>query len=238
MKESTKQIRLWTVDFARGTAIVLMIVYHFLFDLNFLGIAQLDFQSPALVLFQRIIAVLFLGVVGISLAIGKQTLKQDAIRAAKLGLIALLITVATAIYPGKGIIVFGIIHFIAISVLLGHFFARFGKWNAAIGIAIVAIWAVLKGNLTGSLMLLPLGFPPTGFYTLDYYPVFPWFSLVLFGIAFASTGIIKKAQEKFAEPAKHSPSDRVRWMGRHSLAIYLLHQPIIFCILIAARYLL
>jgi uncharacterized membrane protein len=224
--------RIWTIDFLRGTAIVLMVIYHVVFDLQYLGISRFAMNDWPLLFMQRTIAILFLGLVGASLAIKKRTFIQDARRAGTIFLFAILITAATSIWPGDGAIVWGVLHFIALSIILGHFFVRLGKLNVLAGIGVLLLWAALSGKAAGSLLLLPFGFPPAGFYSYDYYPLLPWFSLVLFGIAAGSTGIFQRLDLKIRRPALANP---VCWIGRHSLAIYLLHQPIILLLLFFSR---
>jgi len=224
--------RLWAMDVLRGIAIVLMVIYHIIFDLYYLGITRFAMHDWPLFLWQRTIAMLFLGLVGASLVIKKRTFFEDAKRAGILFLFALLITVATSIWPGRGMIVWGVLHFIALSIVLGHFFVRFGKWNAVAGLGVIALWALTAGKIAGSHWLLPLGFAPAGFYSYDYYPLLPWFSLVLFGMAVASTGVFQKLDAKIRMPALVEP---LCWAGRHSLAIYLVHQPIILALIFLAR---
>jgi len=228
-----KSKRLWTIDFLRGAAIALMVGYHFVFDLHYLGIQRFAMHDWPLLLWQRTIAILFLGLVGASLVIKKRTLLEDARRAGAVFAFALLVTIATSIWPGKGMIVWGVLHFIALSILLGHFFVRFGKWNAVLGLGVIALWMLLAGNVAGGWLLLPLGFAPAGFYSYDYYPLLPWFSLVLFGMAVASTGVFQKLESALSKPSFANP---LCWAGRHSLAIYLLHQPIILGALFLAGF--
>jgi uncharacterized membrane protein len=225
--------RIWQIDALRGTAVVLMAAYHLFFDLNYLGILSLDVSSIFFVLFQRIIAVLFLGVVGISLAIGKKTFPENAKRAAFLAAVAAGITIATAVYPGYGAIYFGIIHFIAIAVFFGYFFREFGELNLLFSFAILAIWFVGKNTVSGSAFLIPFGFPPADFYTLDYFPLLPWFAVVLLGIWLGKTRFWGKIGSGKKEDAK-----KICWVGRHALAIYLMHQPVLLLFLTAAKILL
>ena len=222
--------RYWEVDALRGLAIVLMVAYHFFFDIGFLEIASIDLQDAPLLILQRTTAFLFLVLVGVSLALGKPDFKKTLNRAAKLGAIAILITIATSIYPGKGAIVFGIIHFIAVSVLLGYFFLSF-KWLTLLAaLGVLAAWILAGGFIQGSPYLIWLGFPPADFYTLDYYPLLPWFSLVLFGIFIGKTFFPLKnriAMSHLIEP--------LCFLGRNSLAIYLLHQPVLIVALSALK---
>jgi uncharacterized membrane protein len=65
-------------------------------------------------------------------------------------------------------------------------------------------------------------------YTLDYFPLLPWFGLVLLGIAIGD-GLYEGSSRKFRMPniTKYKPVKIFQWCGQHSLGLYLLHQPII-----------
>ncbi len=235
--------RLWQVDVTRGIAVALMIVYHFLFDLDFLDLARFDFSSGPLLLFQRLIAFLFLSLVGVSLVLARLrgvTLVQHLRRVAALAGVALLITAATFVYPGpqNGMIVFGIIHFIAVAVLLGWFFTRLPSWlNLAVGVGVLAAGFYLSTlSPAPHPWLLWFGLPPAGFFTLDYYPLIPWFGVVLVGIF---TG-------QAMDPFRRAFSDRkmphmlhsLNVLGKNALAVYLVHQPLLFGLLLGAKILL
>ena len=233
--------RLWEIDVTRGIAVALMIVYHFLFDLNFLGLVSLDFSSFALVAFQRLVAFLFLSLVGVSLVLTRLkgvTALQNAKRAAGLFAIALLITAATFVYPGpqSGMIVFGIIHFIALAVLLGYFFTRLPAWlNLVAGVVILAagFWISTLSPATHPYFLW-LGLPPAGFYSLDYYPLIPWFGIVLLGI------FIGQVMDSFSKPvSSRAPMPQLlsglNYLGKNALAVYLVHQPVLIGLLLMLK---
>ncbi len=229
--------RLWEVDVTRGVAVALMIVYHFFFDLNFLGIAAFDFSGWPLLLLQRTVAVLFLSLVGVSLVLSRirgVTMVQNVRRAAFLAVIAAVITLATWVYPHDGFIVFGIIHFIALAMLLGYLFTFLPAWlNLVAGMASVGIGFLVSSLTTETPWLLWLGVRFPGFHTLDFYPLFPWFGVVLFGI------FIAKITDPFSRPysTKAMPSlfGALDFLGRNALAVYLVHQPILFGLLFAAK---
>lgn len=230
--------RFWEVDVTRGIAVALMIVYHFLFDLDYFGLVKLDFASGFLLLFQRVIAFLFLSLVGVSLVLSKMrgvSLSKNLNRVLALAGIAFLITLATSIYPGEGAIVFGIIHFIAVAVLLGYFFTELPAWvNLGLGVLVVAsgFWLSTLPRPDVPWMLW-LGLPPAGFYTLDYYPLIPWFGIVLIGIFMA------QVMNPFKRVPSPKPAHRVfgvlECLGKNALAVYLLHQPVLVGVILAAR---
>ncbi len=234
--------RLWEIDVTRGIAVVLMIIYHFLFDLNYLGFVALDFSSLALVAFQRLIAFLFLSLVGVSLVLTRLRgvpIGLHLKRAAGLAVIALLVTFATFVYPGPngGMIVFGILHFIAVAVLLGYFFVSLPAWvNLVLGLGFLGLGFVLNGLTASTPWLLWLGIPPAGFYTLDYYPLVPWFGIVLLGI------FMGQVMDPFSKPLSGKAMPKLfaglNYLGRNALAVYLVHQPVLFGILIGAKALL
>ena len=214
--------RVWEVDALRGIAVVLMVVYHFFFDLNFLGVATVILGSPAFILLQRTVAVLFITIAGITLALSNPTFEKAKYRAFQLAVIACLITVATMVYPGKGAIVFGIIHFLAVSIILGYFLLPLGKKNYFVAAAVFCLWLLVRGLPISSPSLIWAGFPPAGFYSLDYFPLLPWFALIPFGIAIGKS-VFSKAR-RANPPAQLS---QICFLGRHALAIYIVHQPVI-----------
>ncbi|MBI4361469.1 DUF1624 domain-containing protein [Candidatus Micrarchaeota archaeon] len=230
--------RFWEVDVTRGLAVALMIAYHFFFDLNYLGFIQIDFSTGFFLVFQRVIAFMFLSLVGVSLLLSKirgVPLSKNLQRVLALAGIALLITLATSIYPGKGAIVFGIIHFIAVAVLIGYFFTELPAWlNLGLAALVVALGFWLSGLARPDTPLfLWLGLPPAGFYTLDYYPLIPWFGIVLLGIFMAQT-MNPFTRIPSPRPA-HALFDALDFLGKNALAVYLVHQPVLVGLLLLFR---
>ncbi|MBI5036914.1 DUF1624 domain-containing protein [Candidatus Micrarchaeota archaeon] len=228
-------LRVWEIDAFRGAAMVLMVVFHFFFDLNYLGLASFSLYDGPLLLLQRATAFLFLSLVGVSLVLartGGVTLWRNVKRAMFLAAVALFITLATWVYPHNGFIVFGVIHLIAVSVLLGFFFVRFSALlNLLFGSLAFALGFLVSSVPVSFPWLVWLGFKFPGFYTLDFYPLLPWFGLVLFGIAFGKTFYAER--KSLLQPV---PSLKpLAFLGRHALALYLIHQPVLFGLLFAYR---
>lgn len=232
--------RLWEIDAARGIAILMMIVFHTVFDLSFFAIYPVNAATGFWRYFAYATASLFLIIVGVSLVVsharassslgGFALAKKYILRGAGIFALGLLVTLATYLYLHEGYIVFGILHLIGVSVILAPLFFRLGRWNILTGLACIVIgWAVAPFH--GPALLLPLGVTPAGFTSVDYTPLFPWFGMVLIGLGLGSV-LYAGGQRRFAMPDLPaffiSP---LSFLGRHSLMIYLVHQPVIILLL-------
>jgi uncharacterized membrane protein len=228
--------RLLEVDGVRGVAILMMIVFHFLFDLNFFLVYSVNVSTGFWRYFGYATASLFLLIVGISLAISHARaarhlsdaalVQKFLLRGAGIFCLGLLITLVTWWYLREGFIIFGILHLIGVSVMISPLFFRFKKWNAVIGMFCIPLGWYLATQ-TGPLWLLALGLHPAAFWTVDYTPLFPWFGLVLLGMALGEY-FYPAGERRFSVPAlPHFAVAPLVFLGQYSLLIYLLHQPVI-----------
>lgn len=225
--------RLWEIDFFRGIAVCAMVLFHFAFALYYLKGFEIDVFSgfwQALGLFAGTLFVFIVGV-SLSLSFSKGRRFFHFIRRGS-GIFALgiFITFATFLAFPNDFVMFGILHLIGASIILAFPFLRFKKLNALLGAALVAFGIALKTMAFSFPWLLPFGFFPQGFSTLDYYPLLPWFGIVLLGIAFGNFLYPKgKRCFKIAE-FKSSFCSAFCFLGRHSLFIYFAEFPVIFAI--------
>jgi len=234
--------RFWEVDMVRGIAILMMILFHTVFDLNFFRIFPVEVYSGFWRYFAFATASLFLLIVGISLTIsrarvastksGYQLALKFMYRGAGIFLLGLLVTFCTWLFLKEGFIVFGILHLIGISIILSPLFFRFKKWNIVPGFLCIVIGFFFT-TLSGPMWLLPLGIHPATFWSVDYEPIFPWFGIVLIGMGLGEL-LYPGGVRRFTLP--EIPEMFVRplaFMGRHSLIIYLVHQPLIILMIAA-----
>jgi uncharacterized membrane protein len=223
-------VRVWEIDFLRGLAVVMMIIFHFFYDLNYFSIAKFELYSGYALIYVYSIGMLFFLLVGVSLTLSyskRKNLFWELKRGLKIFGIGLLITLVTWIYPREGFILFGALHSIGIGIILGSYFLRFRYLNLIVGTIFILIGIILK-NLTFDFnWLLWAGFKPSGFYTLDYFPLFPWFGVILLGI-FIGKGLENKTPGLLS---KNMLINSLCFLGRHSLIIYLVHQPILLLLL-------
>ncbi|WP_406655614.1 heparan-alpha-glucosaminide N-acetyltransferase [Methanolobus sp. ZRKC2] len=246
--DSYLQKRFWEVDVFRGIAIICMVIYHIFFDLYFLGIYETDIHSGIPLLIGRGAAIIFIFLVGVSLTLsysrarlssgGKKNLFPKYL---KRGLIiffwGLVITVVTGLFLERGVIVFGILHLIGVSIILAYPFLKYRGTPLIIGFFIILLGFFMEGAYVDFPWLLWIGFKPFGFYTFDYFPLVPWFGFVLLGV-FTGNVLYEGYQRQFEIcDCEDRPSVRVLDLfGRHSLFIYLVHQPIILGLLMLLGY--
>jgi hypothetical protein len=137
-------LRFREIDFTRGVAILMMIVFHTVFDLNFFMIAPVNVSTGFWRWFAISTASLFLLVAGVSLVVsharsagrlsGFALTKKFLYRGAGIFALGLLVTLATWLFLHEGFIMFGILHLIGVSVMLSPLFFRFGKYNVLFGL--------------------------------------------------------------------------------------------------------
>ena len=235
-------VRFWEVDLLRGVAILLMVLYHLVFDLNYFAVYDIDVSSGFWLAVARAAASLFLLLVGLSLTLSHSRARllgqEDRFRlrllkrsAWILGL-ALGITLVTYLFIGKGFIVFGVLHLIGLSLLLAYPFLRLKRANIIFGLLFILLGIYLQNISVGFPWLLWLGLAPPDFYSVDYFPVFPWFGVILVGMGLGSQ-LYPGYRRRIPVPdLSASPFVRaLAFLGRNSLAIYLIHQPVMIAII-------
>jgi len=226
--------RFVALDAARGLALVAMVIFHCAFDLDTLGLASLDVGGSAgWRWFARLIAGSFLALSGASLVIAHgKAIRWDAYlrRLAVVAGAAALVTLATWYAMPREFIFFGILHSIAVASLLGLAFLKL-PWPATLAAAIVVVAApsFVSAPWLDAPALRWLGFATTVPATLDFEPVFPWLAPFLLGMAVTQLGLAPFARTRLAAWRPLAlPARTLSFAGRHSLAIYLLHQPLMF----------
>lgn len=233
--------RLVWIDAARGAAILMMAVYHTIYDLDFFGGYGLESVSGFWARFADATAGTFAFLVGVSLILslarsGVGRFGKYLQRGARIFGYGLLITAFFAL-SGAGAVVFGILHLIGISIVLAYPFLRLGWTNVALGLAIIAAGVYLRaagvsfdGGLLPGVLLAPFGVSPENLQMPDYRPLLPWFGVVLLGVAAGNLLRGRLPTPSLPEAASRGAAP-LAFLGRHSLFIYLVHQPIIIAVL-------
>jgi uncharacterized membrane protein len=220
--------RVWQIDFFRGTAIYLMASFHFVFDLNYYWNYPVDYLNGFWYYVGKLSALLFTFIAGVSANLSARHVRRGLVVLSW----GLVISVATYLLDSETYIRFGILHMQGSCMLLFPLVKSLRPaWLAAMGTAVFAAgkWTA---QLTGPGFLLPLGIMPIGFQSLDYYPLLPWGALFLYGAALGKLTIASRTTPRTAQPQTWPSWARpFTAAGRHSLEIYLLHQPLLIGLL-------
>lgn len=232
--------RLLLIDLARSAALAGMVVFHLTYDLDVFG-----WLPPGTAVtgwfwwHARIVAgsFLFLAGLGLWLAQGARFRPRAFLRRlARIGLAAAVVTLVTHVaLPGLTVF-YGILHAIGVASVLGLLFLRLpaGVTLACALCVAVLPWVYVNPALGGGWVWL--GLSGTVPMTADFEPLFPWFAPFLAGLA---TGRLISRQSIWPRLvlAETPLLRRLAWPGRHSLAIYLIHQPVLFGTVFAVSWL-
>ena len=232
--------RLPLVDMARGAALVAMFGYHLIWDLAHFGYidAHAPF-SPGMRLASHVIACAFLFIAGASLVLAQRSPMDWRGYGKRLAMVAgaaLLVSVASWFLFPEGLILFGILHCIAAASLLALPFL-FLPWPAALAAALVAalLPALIASPAFNSPWALWTGLGAILPESNDFRPLLPWAAALLAGLGLTKLAAGRGAIDMIARVRGASaPSRALAFAGRHSLAIYLIHQPVFFAALTGA----
>lgn len=229
-----KKERIWELDALRGLCILGMVAVHLVYDLvTFSGI-RLD--VPVWFSYvQQYGHLFFLLISGICATLGSHAVKRGAVVLGA-GLLVSYVTLFGEYVIGvSGLrIWFGILHLLGICMLLYPLFRQLPAWLLAllgVGFVVLGLW---MQTFTVSLnWLFPLGLRAANFYCgSDYFPLFPGLGWFLIGITLGKTLYRRKLTLLPRVHADVAPLRFLRFCGRHSLEIYLLHQPILMLIVL------
>ena len=217
----------------------MMVIYHLTYDLETFGGYGIESTSGFWAWFADATASAFLFLVGISLAIsysrtgpglfGKYL--RRGIRILAYGMALTLVFLAL----GLGVVAFGILHLIGVSIILAYPLLKYRLANLVVGLCVIAAgWYMRAQDVSSeSPWLLPLGVVPGSLFMPDYRPLLPWFGVVLLGL-YAGNVVYGGGKRHSGVPRGVPPVARpLVPLGRNSLFIYLVHQPILVALLVA-----
>ncbi len=233
--------RYTTIDVIRGFAVVSMIIYHTVWDLVYIFNVNLPFyRSNGAHIWQQSILWTFVIISGFCVNMGRKKLK----RAVTVIICSTVISLATYIFMPRNLILFGVLTFLGFAMLITSLTDNtLSKIPPFLGLVISFLLFVFTRNISEGVIFfsvaLPdilycnnltafLGFPPPSFVSQDYVPLLPWIFLFLCGY-FLNQSFRKTEHLKILSLLKCRP---LEFFGRYSLQIYMLHQPLIYGILL------
>ncbi|MDP2090325.1 MAG: heparan-alpha-glucosaminide N-acetyltransferase [Candidatus Gracilibacteria bacterium] len=230
-------MRLEKLDIFRGIAIVLMVLFHFNYSLVYtFDIGFLNFSDTFWFIVGKISVILFILIAGISFCLAEKKYSNNITKkylkiSTILAIFACSITIITYLLNNEFYIRFGILHYFSLSFLFMLFFRRLGYYNVILGIIII-IYGVYFIPIIQNTHLFFLGFMYPGFTSSDYYPIIPYFGIMLLGYSFALyLNDIDKLNIFKLKNHKNILEKILEYLGKKSFIIYLIHQPIIVCLI-------
>lgn len=245
-RPSSRPPRFDIIDIARGLALIGMFVFHIGWDVSFLGLADIDVSEDwRWRWLARLVAGAFLLLTGFSLVLATRNGLNRRAYLRRLGQIvaaAVLVTLGTWFAVPDAFVKFGILHHIAFASLVGLPLLRWPPVAllAAGALAFAVPRMVAEGWIKAALFDYPLmawlglgSVPPDA---VDHVPVFPWIAMVFFGMGLAKIMLARDAIP--AGPAGNPLTRLLALGGRHSLLIYLAHQPVFIGLLMGMSFFL
>ena len=233
------------LDELRGLDLISMMLYHGMWDVVFLfGVVQKWYTGRPGFVWQQSICWVFILLSGFCLPLGHHPFRRGAVVFGA----GALVTAVTLLFLPEDVVWFGVLTLLGSSMLLtAALDPLFRRVPPAVGVAVSALlfwvtYPTMNGfwNLPGRRLALPqalyvsyptayFGFMPKSFFSTDYFPLLPW--LFLFWVGYFLHHLVGRGR---LAPLRRSVCPPLGWMGRHSLVLYLLHQPVILGVLTAA----
>jgi uncharacterized membrane protein len=220
---------------------VLMVFYHAVAASALYGLYSGNVYADPWRILARGIAGTFILVVGVSLTLSynrvksklgpKQIFQKYLVRGASLFGWGMVVTVVTYLVVPWGYAVFGILHLIGVSIILAYPVLRYRWVCLAGGVLVVAVGVNVNRFVSAFPWLLWLGVRQYGRYMIDWFPVLPWFGVVLLGVSLGLS-LYPGGTRRFGLPdlSRVPPIRALAFLGRYSLVIYLLHEPVILAV--------
>ena len=229
--------RIGSIDAARGLAILGVVIFHFVWDLEFAGFISGIAFHPIWLAFGKSLAGSFMILVGVSLVLAH----QDGFRLNAFMKRVLIIVVAAAsisiitwfIFPDS-FIYFGILHAIAVASLVGLAFLKLPSFvTLIVGVCILLAPSLFASTLFDTRWLAWIGFSSIPPRSNDFVPIFPWLGLTLIGMSLTKLASKKDWKtELFGTSKPTSVTKLLQWLGQKSLIIYLIHQPVMLAFIL------
>lgn len=241
----TDRTRYYALDDIRGITLISMIFYHAMWDIVFILGKDIKWYNEAPgYIWQQSIGWTFILLSGFCWQLGRHRLK----RSITVFMAGLLVTAVTLLVMPQNRVIFGVLTFIGSAMFIMIPFDKFlRKCKAGVGLALsLALFFISRDINSGwigfesirlvkvpqffydNLFTTYLGFPNRGFFSTDYYSLFPW--LFLFMAGYFLYNILEKSG--FLKSLSKSIFPGVGILGRFSLIIYMVHQPLIYLVIL------
>ncbi len=244
--QTKTQNRYMYLDILRGITLISMMLYHAMWDLVYIMKVNIGwFRSDVASVWQQSICWTFILLAGFCWSLGKKKWKRGSLVFAA----GIVISLITCIFTPKQRIIFGVLTLLGTSMLLmiplekiikkvpekiGFpvtmflFLLTLDINQGYLGFGAIHLYELPKSLYDCGYGMTFLGFLDRDFYSADYFPLFPWFFLFVAG--YFLYRIAERKRVLFWEGFNRLKCRPLAWLGRHSLMIYMIHQPVIYLI--------
>jgi uncharacterized membrane protein len=224
--------RFLELDILKTYAISGMIIFHSFYLLDFFNILTNEMYEGSLGILALSVQLSFLGLVGLGLSISanrskstKSFQKKQLKRTLVIFLAGSLVSLSTWLFLKEGFVKFGVLQLIALSILILTIFVKNSLFVGFIGLSSYLTFPIINTIDSSNPLTYILGFNPKDIIAVDYFPLLKWIPVICVGI------LIGNLFYKNRSPHKTKIHNRLlrsfMFLGQHSLAIYLIHVPLI-----------
>ena len=226
------------LDALRGVAIVWMAIFHFCFDLNHFGFFEPKHRFTVDVFWttqRTMIVTMFLFCAGLAQAVATeqgQSWQRFWKRWAQIAGCALLVSIGSYWMFPRSWIFFGVLHGIAVLLIAIRLLAPLRRWLWLLGAVAIVLPLVWRHEVFNPPWLSWVGLVAKKPLTEDYVPVLPWLGVMAWGMA-AGQWLLVHARGVLAGPIPRA-AQWLALLGRWSLSFYMVHQPVLIGLVMAA----
>lgn len=216
--------RIREIDIMRTFAMMLMVAYHVLYDLNNFAGLDISYYKPPISIIGKLSAIIFIFLSGVSSGLGSNPVRRG------IGVFSygMLVTLVTFVFFKDRFVAFGILHLLGVCMIVSPPMKRAPLWALVFISVISAAAGWCFNKMTAQTWgLLPFGITSEGFVSMDYYPLFPYISVFTAGVIYYRI-FYRERKSIFNLKPKN---DIIEKLSKNSLIIYLLHQPVILGII-------
>lgn len=233
MENVAKKTRIWELDAFRGICILGVIIVHTVYDMTAIFGAKVN--VPVIYdIVKQYGGILFILLSGICVTLGSRSIKRGTVVLGFGFIISAIMAFLTHFYPMSfGHIYFGILHLLGVCMIIYPIFKKLSPvWLLSLGAACIGIGFFFDTLRTDTITpLISLGIRSRYFYAVDHFPLFPNLGYFLIG-AFIGKTLYKKKESLLPRfPHENALCRFLILCGKHSLWIYLLHQPMVYAML-------
>lgn len=222
--------RIWELDAFRGICILGVVIVHTIYDLQMFG--MVSYNTPTLFnIIKDYGGLLFVVLSGICVTLGHHSFRRGII-VFMCGMVITGVTYGMLYFDMAGediLIHFGVLHLLGICMIFYTLYKHLPTWAIAIiGFAIITLGFFIFDYRSETFWTVPLGILTRGYMASDYFPIIPNLGWFMFGTVIGRTVYKHKESLLPKFPYEKAPVKAISFLGRHSLWIYMGHQPIVY----------